>query len=219
MSLKHNVILLMCAVLVMPVAAHDIKSIWKTVPDSVVLALDKVRRLEMLDLVDYNVKAEVNNRFGSTSVMDTITSSYLHITMGKSSELSVRLLPTADGDTLICLLATFKAPEAESTINFYTPEWQCLEASRYLPFANLSDVADSLICRPDTMSAELYSQLCSLIVVPLVSASSSVESPDLELVLSLPMLPVDERGKIEALLVRRKLVWTGRQYEFSVVNY
>ncbi len=215
MSLKHNVISLMCAVLVMPVAAHDIKSIWKTVPDSVVLALDKVRRLEMLDLVDYNVKAEVNNRFGSTSVMDTITSSYLHITMGKSSELSVRLLPTADGDTLICLLATFKAPEAESTINFYTPEWQCLEASLYLPFAKLSDVADSLICRPDTMSAELYSQLCSQIVVPLVSASSSVESPDLELVLSLPMLPVDERGKVEALLVRRKLVWTGRQYDWQ----
>lgn len=212
MQLKHNIISLMCAVSVMPVAARDIKSIWKTVPDSVVLAVDKVRRLEMLDLVDYNVKAEVNNRFGSTSVMDTITSSYLHVTMGKSSGLSMRLLPTAEGDTLVCLLTTFKAPEAESTINFYTPEWQCLEASRYLPFVKLSDVADSLICRPDTMSAERYSQLCSQIVVPLVSASSSVTSSDLELALSLPMLPVDERGKVEALLVRRKLVWTGRQY-------
>lgn len=215
MQLKHNIISLMCAVSVMPVAARDIKSIWKTVPDSVVLAVDKVRRLEMLDLVDYNVKAEVNNRFGSTSVMDTITSSYLHVTMGKSSGLSMRLLPTAEGDTLVCLLTTFKAPEAESTINFYTPEWQCLEASRYLPFVKLSDVADSLICRPDTMSAELYSQLCSQIVVPLVSASSSVTSSDLELALSLPMLPVDERGKVEALLVRRKLVWTGRQYDWQ----
>lgn len=215
MQLKHNIISLMCAVSVMPVAARDIRSIWKTVPDSVVLAVDKVRRLEMLDLVDYNVKAEVNNRFGSTSVMDTITSSYLHVTMGKSSGLSMRLLPTAEGDTLVCLLTTFKAPEAESTINFYTPEWQCLEASRYLPFAKLSDVADSLICRPDTMSAELYSQLCSQIVVPLVSASSSVTSSDLELALSLPMLPVDERGKVEALLVRRKLVWTGRQYDWQ----
>lgn len=215
MSLKHSIIALLCAAVVLPVAARDMRNIWKTVPDSVVLSIDKVRRLEMLDLVDYNVKAEVNNQLGSTSVMDTITSDYLHITIGKSSELSMRLLPTAEGDTVICMVTTFKAPEAESSLCFYSLDWQPHEASRYLPFAKLSDVADSLIMCPDTMSADSFANLCSQVVVPLVSVSSSVSSSDLELSLSLPMLPVDERGKIDALLVRRKLAWTGSKYEWQ----
>lgn len=200
--------------------ARDIRDVWKTVPDSLVKAVDRVRLLEMLDLVNYNVKAEVNNRLGSTSVMDTITSDYLHITVSKSSEQAIRLLPTAEGDTVVCMLATFKAPMAETAISFYSLDWKRLDNSCYLPFGSLCDVADSLICRPDTMSAELYSQLCSQIIFPLVSASSSVESSDMELTLSLPMLPVEERSKIEALLVGRKLVWNGRQYEWNKkLNY
>lgn len=49
--------------------AREIRSVWKSMPDSEVVAIDKVRRLEMLDLVDYKVKAEVNNRLDRKSVV------------------------------------------------------------------------------------------------------------------------------------------------------
>ena len=92
MSLKTNILALMLIALSATAQAREIRSVWKSMPDSVVVAIDKVRRLEMLDLVDYKVKAEVNNRLGSHSVMDTITSNYLHIMVSKASELSMRLL-------------------------------------------------------------------------------------------------------------------------------
>ena len=58
-------ILMSCAAAV-PSWADGIRDVWQTVPDSIVPAIDKVRRLEMLDLVDYNVRAEVRNRLGGS---------------------------------------------------------------------------------------------------------------------------------------------------------
>ena len=65
-------LLILLAAFFIESAARDMRSVWKSVPDTVVPGIDRVRRLEMLDLVDYRVKAEVNNRLGTTSVMDTV---------------------------------------------------------------------------------------------------------------------------------------------------
>ena len=82
-------ILLMTCMADLPLWAYGIRDVWQTVPDSIVPAIDRVRRLEMLDLVDYKVKAEVKNMLGSNSVMDTLTADYLHITISASSEMAI----------------------------------------------------------------------------------------------------------------------------------
>lgn len=215
MSLKTNILALMLIALSATAQAREIRSVWKSMPDSVVLAIDKVRRLEMLDLVDYKVKAEVNNRLGSHSVMDTITSNYLHIMVSKASELSMRLLPTADGDTLVCMVYTYKAPKPESKISFYSLDWHPLDASKYLPFASIADAADSLYTKPDSISQERYAELRDNVVVALVSAQQSIENDDICLSLSLPMAAKDNKASMTAIADKRKLVWTGKKYVYS----
>lgn len=215
MSLKTNILALMLIALSATAQAQEIRSVWKSMPDSVVVAIDKVRRLEMLDLVDYKVKAEVNNRLGSHSVMDTITSNYLHIMVSKASELSMRLLPTADGDTLVCMVYTYKAPKPESKISFYSLDWQLLDASKYLPFASIADSADSLYTKPDSISQERYAELRNDVVVALVSAQQSIENDDICFSLSLPMAAKDNKASMTAIADKRKLVWTGKKYVYS----
>lgn len=215
MSLKTNILALMLIALSATAQAREIRSVWKSMPDSVVVAIDKVRRLEMLDLVDYKVKAEVSNRLGSHSVMDTITSNYLHIMVSKASELSMRLLPTADGDTLVCMVYTYKAPKPESKISFYSLDWQQLDASKYLPFASIADAADSLYTKPDSISQERYAELRDNVVVALVSAQQSIENDDICLSLSLPMAAKDNKASMTAIADKRKLVWTGKKYVYS----
>lgn len=215
MSLKTNILALMLIALSATAQAQEIRSVWKSMPDSVVLAIDKVRRLEMLDLVDYKVKAEVNNRLGSHSVMDTITSNYLHIMVSKASELSMRLLPTTDGDTLVCMVYTYKSPKPESKISFYSLDWQQLDASKYLPFASIADAADSLYTKPDSISQERYAELRNDVVVALVSAQQSIENDDICLSLSLPMAAKDNKASMTAIADKRKLVWTGKKYVYS----
>lgn len=215
MSLKTNILALMLIALSATAQAREIRSVWKSMPDSVAAAIDKVRRLEMLDLVDYKVKAEVNNRLGSHSVMDTITSNYLHIMVSKASELSMRLLPTAEGDTLVCMVYTYKAPKPESKISLYSLDWQQLDASKYLPFASVADAADSLYTKPDSISQERYAELRNNVVVALVSAQQSIENDDICLSLSLPMAAKDNKASMTAIADKRKLVWTGKKFVYS----
>lgn len=215
MLFRRNILALILVALSITTQAREIRSVWKSMPDSLVLAIDKVRRLEMLDLVDYKVKAEVDNRLGSHSVMDTITSNYLHIMVSKASELSMRLLPTAEGDTLVCMVYTYKAPKPESKISFYSLDWQQLDASKYLPFASIADVADSLYIKPDSISQERYAELRNDVVVVLVSAQQSIENDDICLSLSLPMAAKDNKASMTAIADKRKLVWTGKKYVYS----
>lgn len=216
MLFRRNILALILVVLSITTQAREIRSVWKSMPDSLVFAIDKVRRLEMLDLVDYKVKAEVDNRLGSHSVMDTITSNYLHIMVSKASELSMRLLPTAEGDTLVCMVYTYKAPKPESKISFYSLDWQQLDASKYLPFASIADVADSLYIKPDSISQERYAELRNDVVVALVSAQQSIENDDICLSLSLPMAAKDNKASMTAIADKRKLVWTGKKYVYSL---
>lgn len=215
MLFRRNILALILVALSITTQAREIRSVWKSMPDSLVLAIDKVRRLEMLDLVDYKVKAEVDNRLGSHSVMDTITSNYLHIMVSKACELSMRLLPTADGDTLVCMVYTYKAPKPESKLSFYSLDWQQLDASKYLPFASIADVADSLYIKPDSISQERYAELRNDVVVALVSAQQSIENDDIYLSLSLPMAAKDNKASMTAIADKRKLVWTGKKYVYS----
>ena len=215
MLFRRNILALILVALSITTQAREIRSAWKSMPDSLVFAIDKVRRLEMLDLVDYKVKAEVDNRLGSHSVMDTITSNYLHIMVSKASELSMRLLPTAEGDTLVCMVYTYKAPKPESKISFYSLDWQQLDASKYLPFASIADVADSLYIKPDSISQERYAELRNDVVVALVSAQQSIENDDICLSLSLPMAAKDNKASMTAIADKRKLVWTGKKYVYS----
>lgn len=216
MLFRRNILALILVALSITTQAREIRSVWKSMPDSLVFAIDKVRRLEMLDLVDYKVKAEVDNRLGSHSVMDTITSNYLHIMVSKASELSMRLLPTAEGDTLVCMVYTYKAPKPESKISFYSLDWQQLDASKYLPFASIADVADSLYIKPDSISQERYAELRNDVVVALVSALQSIENDDICLSLSLPMAAKDNKASMTAIADKRKLVWTGKKYVYSL---
>ena len=215
MLFRRNILALILVALPITTQAREIRSVWKSMPDSLVFAIDKVRRLEMLDLVDYKVKAEVDNRLGSHSVMDTITSNYLHIMVSKASELSMRLLPTAEGDTLVCMVYTYKAPKPESKISFYSLDWQQLDASKYLPFASIADVADSLYIKPDSISQERYAELRNDVVVALVSVQQSIENDDIYLSLSLPMAAKDNKASMTAIADKRKLVWTGKKYVYS----
>lgn len=215
MLFRRNILALILVALSITTQAREIRSVWKSMPDSLVLAIDKVRRLEMLDLVDYKVKAEVDNRLGSHSVMDTITSNYLHIMVSKASELSMRLLPTAEGDTLVCMVYTYKAPKLESKISFYSLDWQQLDASKYLPFTSIADAVDGLYTKPDSISQERYAELRNDVVVALVSAQQSIENDDICLSLSLAMAAKDNKASMTAIADKRKLVWTGKKYVYS----
>lgn len=63
-------------------------------------------RLEFTEPQEMGVKAEVKNLLGETSVMDTLTADFAQLRTSKSATLQMKKLPSANGDSLLCVVKT-----------------------------------------------------------------------------------------------------------------
>ena len=148
---KNVLLLLMLLTFATNMSAKSLNELWVSMPDSLMPMVNKSQRIEFLDLKNLGVKAEVDNLLGESCQLDSVTSDYLKLTTSPSSLYEMRLLPQTSGDSLLCIVRTFSAPEKESELKFYDQEWKELEGTSLLP-SNLSDVSLYMQAKPDTMS-------------------------------------------------------------------
>lgn len=203
--MKRQFFTVLTMLIVMTSQAKDIREIWLSMPDSLIMYLDKNKRIEMVDYIDMKVKAEVKNTLEGMSVMDTLTHDFLQVTLNEASTLQMRILPTENGDTVFCLVRTFSGPQAESEVYIYAQDWQ---KNRQLSFS-----PSSFISKPDTMTDAAFDELRQLIDVLLVEARLSVDSPTITLIASAINLSKAEADKIRPILPPRSLLWNGQDFQ------
>lgn len=197
----------------MMVHAQSMRALWLSMPDSILPYISKDQRKEMIDLADNSSKTEVNNLLNGKSVIDSVTDRYLAATVSGSFRIQMRLLPSSDGDSLLCVVRTFLAPEPESELRFYTRQWtevpmrRCFENGR-----SLQELASSLLVRPDSMPESRFAELRKLIDPIMVSATLSPDNDSIDISLSLPLLSNDERRQINTIVLQRKLNWNGTTF-------
>ena len=116
---------------------------FREIPDSLLPTLSVNNRLDMLDFMASNMKAEVTNLLGGKSEMTLLTDSTLSIQMSKALKVDMLLLTpeaSADPETedVICLIETFgiDSLSLESTVRFFTTSWTFLNEP---PQLSLSD--------------------------------------------------------------------------------
>lgn len=114
----------------MGMEAKSMKDLLVSMPDSVVPYLNHNLRLEFTELQEMGVKAEVKNLLGETSVMDTLTADFVQLRTSKSATLQMKKLPSANGDSLLCVVKTFAGVEKESELYLFNQDWQEQDASR-----------------------------------------------------------------------------------------
>ena len=115
-----RILIILFAFASLTVSAKSMREIWLSMPDSMVRYLNKSKRIEFLDYVDMKVKTDVKNLLQGSSVMDTITSNYLSAKLNEASAIQMKLLPVHGSDSLLCVVRTYSAPAAESTVNFFS---------------------------------------------------------------------------------------------------
>lgn len=185
----------------------QIKQIWECMPDSFLPYLTESQRTELADYADMHMSAEVQNALGEKTKMDTLTADFLQLRSNNSMLLQLRLLPFEGGDSLLCMVQTFYGPEPESSISFYNREWKPQDGI-FIP----SMTVDSFLCRPDTMTMNIYAEIKSTIDPFLYSATLSVADNSILLTCSLPQLSDDELKAVKPLIRQRKLKWSGYKY-------
>ena len=127
-----KILLLILMICTCSLQAQDMKSLFIAMPDSLAPLLTKVNKEDFGDFLASNMKAEVKNRLGKNSEMLKLTADYLDLKMSESSEVQMKLLPVNDSVMVVCVVHIYKGPAADSSIRFYSTQWEELPLSSYL---------------------------------------------------------------------------------------
>ena len=110
----------------------------------------------------------------------------------------------------MCLVKTVRKPLAESSISFYTTDWQPVESRFGLPdIGDAGVMMQMLVERPDSIDAIRFNRLCSYIEPVMVSADCSNDDNIITYSLSLPFVTKDKADEIKAVIKKKSFKWDG----------
>ena len=112
--------------------AQELRSLFVAMPDSVLPLLTKTTRMDCVDFLDSNMKAEVKNRFNNTSELKVLTKDYLELQLTSQSSVEMKLLPLNDSVKVVCMVHTVCGSVCDSEITFYDTQWKQLPAKNYI---------------------------------------------------------------------------------------
>lgn len=181
--------------------AHTVWELWLSMPDTIEGLIDADYR-GYIALVD-----SVPNCFEGSSHLDTLAADEMRVTLTSRTSLHLRLLPAAvSGDSVLCVIHTYRLVAPESSVRVYDTGWRLL--------ADVTFPLDDLVERPDTMSAERYAELLRLFDPYLVSATfDEAERGAIVVTAAAALVSDDERKALEAITLRRRYVWDGSRFE------
>ena len=108
-----------------------VAAVFKTMPDSLLPVLSKNNRLDMVDFMEAQMRAEVTNLLEGSSEMTALTDDSLSIRIDTVLRVDMLLRTEADS-TIICLRKTYRISECQMEIveNNYTTTWHPLTKDR-----------------------------------------------------------------------------------------
>ncbi len=127
-------------------AQITMSQVFKTMPESIVPYLSENNRLDLIDFVSSNMKAEVNNRLDGKTELTKLTDSEASLKLNQSVKMELLLLDVDElvdsAKQIICMIRTYKNGDCGSHISFYSAEWKKLKTSDYIEIPESVFVAD-----------------------------------------------------------------------------
>ncbi len=125
-------------------AQTSMSQVLKQMPDSVVPYLSENNKLDLIDFLDSNMKAEVRNQLeGKTELLSLGKTELLSLTehaavlqLNEATRLDFRLLDVAEpidsANQILCLISTYGSDIRDSQLTFYSAGWRKLDAAPYI---------------------------------------------------------------------------------------
>ncbi len=187
--------------------AESMDSLFASMPPGLLPFVNRDNRLDCLDLYNNKMRAEVQNELGEKTRLVEKTDDYLRLEISKVSRMELKLL-RQDGDTLVGMIHTVMAPNADSRVRFYTTAWQPVTDVK-LPKPD----SDAFWHKPDSVSVDRFQHWKSAVDTSWVAASFSAGSPELTYTLSIESVRSDWRDRIAACLQKQVYSWDGKEFQ------
>lgn len=186
-------------------------------PDSMIPYLNYNQRIELLDFINLNVKSEVRNLLGDSTVLDTLSTDYLHLTASPSMVIELKMLPCTHADSILCMIKTLSSPELESTIEFYDKDWNRLPSETMFDGASLDSIRSGLALSLSAISDEKGIRLINVPDPILMYTTLNPSTNEILFQLSIPLTNEEEKKEIKGNILPKKLKWAGKMFK-SVIN-
>jgi hypothetical protein len=109
-----------------------LRQLFIDMPDHIIPYLSRNNRLDCIDFMDSNMKAEVTNLLGGKSFMTALSTDSLVLQLNEDCRIELMLLtaeqPVDDSYQILALVKTIgmkNAPQ-EAEVNFYSIQWMAL---------------------------------------------------------------------------------------------
>ena len=138
--MKKYLFLLFCSLLTQANATVNMRDVLKSMPDSIIPLLAENNRLDFIDFMESDMKAEVTNVLQGKSSMTELDDHYTKILLTESSVVEMILLetqtPVDSVNQVLCVVKTFGTDIKESTVDFYSVKGRRLKTVDYMVCPN-----------------------------------------------------------------------------------
>ena len=190
--------------------AQELRSLFVAMPDSVLPLLTKTNRMDCIDFLDSNMKAEVKNRFNKTSELKVLTKDYLELQLTSQSSVEMKLLPMNDSVKVVCMVHTVCGPVCDSEITFYDTQWKQLPSKNFI---TLPEVDRFYYLNTNE---ESYATVRKAADMNLMKANLSSEASTLTFIYTTPdYLSKEDREKLELYLRKEPIVYQWVEGKFQ----
>lgn len=199
MSLR-KVLFFLLLTTALPLCAEPIDSVFARAPQRVLPLLPLSARLDMLDLYNYQMTAQGENRYGGNSLLLEKTEHHLVVQLTEASRWELLRTGVGTDSVRYACIYSVTRPDSMSRLTIYNKEWEEVSTFR-LPAYQLTDFVTSTDSLSSELRANLLAKLPQLPVFMTWEASETSQ-PYLCLQLSTASLCQEEQTALRPLLRR-----------------
>ena len=183
-------------------SARSVKDIWLAMPYNLCPVLDEDTKEELVEKAGTGENTQ--NLLGGTCRIDTLAADYMSVTLTEKSSMQIRMLPSQEVDTLLCLIHTINMPFCESSVKLFTKDWKCVGAVLFS--------VEDFVSKPDTISIEEYKDLLMTLDPYCISSEFTKNKWEICATLSVPLVTLDDKERLEAITRERRYLWDGENF-------
>lgn len=204
--MKRFLTIIALAATTLSMQAQSLEQFFISTPDSLQPYMNKLDREALLLSVDRSkdTLATMNIAFGGAVSLTHLSQQLIVFNPSSSLTMEYAQLPT-DGDSVYCVISTYKAPEAESIVRIYDRDWRCLSTVDITRYAGL--------VRPDTISEARFDEIAGSQEIKMAMASiDKNNAKSLNLQYTMPLLSSDEKKAFSTVILQTNLKWDGKTF-------
>lgn len=210
--MKQLIFAILISVFAFGVKAQEMDALFISMPDQNTPQLENAWRKDLIDLYKSGKEARLKNTMNGYSSLKNLTDDYLLLQVTERSSIEMKLLPLVNNTKVICVVRTVDGPVPDSRVEFFTTNWEPLDASDLFTPVN----PDWFIKEDADRNSNAFQDAASRLDMNLIQYKLNPDNLTLAATYTTPLyLSKEERKKVTPFIKESPRVYTWEKSHFK----